>query len=140
MTNGYCICKVRLFLRRCYTHYRNLKGKKLFFPDFISDGGSVLGSYLLSWGFFFEKTECLVATKIEKTLNFLHKNSDNNYYEFALKQAEDKLKERNALEKQRGRKRISHLIRSCFITAKRVSPKFLLRNYYAYRLENRLNY
>lgn len=59
----------------------------------------------LSWGFSFKETERLVIAEIIKTLHFLYKNSDNNYYKFALKLAEDKLRMRNALEEKFARKK-----------------------------------
>jgi len=111
--------------------------KIIFFPDFVTNGGGVLGSHFLSWGFSFKETEHLVAAEIEKTLNLLHINSDNNYYELALSQAEDKLKRRKALEEAYERKRVSRMIRNCFIAMKEISPKFLLRNYYKHILKKK---
>ena len=107
----------------------------IFFPDFVSNGGGALGSHLLSWGFSFKETERLVTSKITKTLHFLYRNSKKNYYGFALKLAEDKLKMRNELEEKFAREKIFHLIRNYCRTLKNIFPRLLLRNYYTYILK-----
>lgn len=111
------------------------KQRVIFFPDFVCNGGGVLGSHLSSWGFSFKETERLVISEITKTLHFLYKNSENNYYEFALKIAEDKLRMRNELEEKFTRKKISQPIRNYFRDLKNICPRFLLKNYFTYMLK-----
>lgn len=108
--------------------------KLIFLPDFVSNGGGVLGSHFLSWGFSFKETERLVASKITKTLNSLYEISDNNYYGRTLKLAEDKVRVRNGLEEKFKRKITPRLLRNYFRAIKNVVPGFLLKNYYSYML------
>jgi glutamate dehydrogenase len=105
----------------------------IFFPDFVCNGGGVLGSHFLNWGFSLREAERLVAQEITKTLCFLYSNTGNNHYELALKLAGEKIKMRNNLENNFKKNKVYYLLRSYFRAIKHISPRFLLKNYYNFR-------
>lgn len=108
----------------------------IFFPDFVTNSGGVLGGELFYWGFSAREIEEKVKSKIHNILIYLFENSRNNFYDLALSLAEDRVRLRNELENKY--KKI-YSLRKKFFFLKNIMPMHLRKKCYKYILGAKFN-
>lgn len=108
----------------------------IFFPDFLTNAGGVLGDDLADWRFSAKEIEGRIESKIYNMLLCLFQNSRHNFYDLALKLAEEKVRLRNGLENQY--KKIYGLRKKLFVLKTRL-PAPILKKYYDWFSVKELN-
>ena len=98
------------------------------FPDFVTSVGGVLSHYFYSQGCPFSDIEKNVRSRIFSMLDYLYKNSGDDYYSYALKYAQNKIQKNNKIENNRNGKLTPKLKAKIFLSG--YIPKWLIKKYY----------